>query len=740
MKLRQLILRNSGRIVLLLALAAANAAYLTQNFFGWVITLSFFLFVPGLLLLSCLTHGIRSKWEIASFSLGLSLLLMMAGGLALNSLHTFGLAHPLSTLNIFVTMDLITVVLLAANNKVDVPLPHVPLRATTEQVLTFLGLTVLPLLAVGGAFRLNNGASNILSMVLFAAIPLLFMVLICRRKLAALYPYAVVMFGLAVLLSTSLRGWYITGHDIQHEFKVFQATYANGLWSMNGYRGDPYNACLSLTILPAMLAKITTISTPYIYKAVFQAIFAFGLVPIYLLIKRLGSEWMALTGTLVFISFPPFLNDMPFLNRQEMAFVFLGLLMLLTFSAVRRRPKTIITLFTLLGLILSHYSSGYVTIALLAISWLFFKVMVFRHAGLKPFILPVLSLPILTVALLFTFLWNVQVTNTTSNLSSTVAQTIEGFWGHAYSQASSGVAYSIIAPKTRSPSEVLATNAGNAAAQVNYIPPAVLGLTKLGKTVSHFTNVESLNSLLRSFSAKILQVLLLVGIVIYYFRHRKQKDAKHTYFYALTLSCLVALILVTLVPKLSVDYSVTRMFQQTLIITALPIVCAAQLVLSVFGKFKRYPVALFFALLFLDLSGFVPQVLGGYPPQLALNNAGVYYDLYLTHRGETISYAWLAAQSNGEKVTIDSYAKGRLTATNINAWLVDPLSSQAMVSKYVYQDYSNIHSGAYGVFANGDVIEYAYPSLIQSTDTVYVNQSSQINERVSTTATRTQIK
>jgi len=40
-----------------------------------------------------------------------------------------------------------------------------------------------------------------------------------------------------------------------------------------------------------------------------------------------------------------------------------------------------------------------------------------------------------------------------------------------------------------------------------------------------------------------------------------------------------------------------------------------------------------FGLQFLDLSGFVPQILGSYPAQLSLNNSGTIYEIYYTTRG-----------------------------------------------------------------------------------------------------------
>jgi uncharacterized membrane protein len=710
--------------LLLPLLTVSNLAYLPKNFIGWVITLAFFLFVPGYLLLSCLKHEIESRWEIASFSLGFSLLLMMVGGLLLNSLHTFGLTRPLSTTYIFILLDAITLALLAFNRKRVLNFPSMKLHPSIEHLATVISLTMLPLLAIGGAIRLNNGASNILTMILFAAAPILFILLIWRKNLKTIYPYAVFMIGLSVLFSTSLRGWSITGHDIQHEFRVFQIVSNNGFWNIAHPKGDPYNACLSITILPTIIAKITTISAPYVFKVVFQAIFAFGLIPIYFFMRKLVSTRYALIGALIFISFPPFFNDMPFLNRQEIAFVFFSLLMLTTFMNLARKPKTILTILFLLGVILSHYSSGYITVGLLVLSWLLFKILALKNSAQQSFILPVLSLPIIIVALLFTFLWNAQVTATTAGLRQTVTQTIQGLWGHASDQSSS-VEYSLLSPPTLNPVQVLSKYAGSNTGQVHYVAPSNLPVTKTGKVVSHIVNVESLNNGFRTFCARILQILLLVGLVVFFSKRRKKMKSNETYFFALAISCVILLILITVLPEISVDYSVTRLFQQTLIITAVPIVMAAEFLLGFLGRFKLYGLALLFAFLFLDLSGFVPQLFGGYPPQLALNNSGTYYDIYYVHRGEVIATDWLTQVNRGKSVAADSYGAIRFPGFPFESErIINPVF--AGTHGYLYQDYANTHNGLYASFLSGDLLEYTYKSPIANGNLVYSNQDSKI--------------
>jgi len=706
-------------------LVIANVASLSRNLIASLITLLFFLFVPGYLLLNTLKHGIKSRWEIASFSLGLSILTLMVGGLMLNSLHAFGLAKPLEARNILVMLDAVTYILLALNWKARFKLPDInSIRPNKELALTGAALTLLPLLAVGGAIRLNNGASNVLTVFMLASIALLFLLIITFKNLRPVYPYAIFMMGLAILFATSLRGWSISGHDIQHEFRVFQITSTNGFWAPIGSTHDPYDACLSVTVLPTIISKIASIPAPYVYKVVFQMIFAFGLVPLYLFIKRFIGAQRALIASLVFMSFPPFIEDMPYLNRQEIAFVFFALLMLTTFMNMTRRPKTWLTVLCLLGVILSHYSSAYVTLGILTSSWLFYKLAVHRRTNWQPFVLPALSLPIILGAILFTYIWNAKITDTTAGLRQTVTATINGLEGHAVPQ-SSGVSYSIIAPHTQSPASVLKKYAGKNASNVRYVPSPNLPTTEVGRLVSHVISVSKLNSFLRSFSAKILQVLLLLGVALFFFKQRDKRTAKDTYLYALTLGCLTLLTLITVLPEISVDYSVTRLFQQTLVITSIAILTGLEFLLSFMKRYRLYAMSIFFAVLFLELSGFLPQTLGGYVAQLSLNNSGQYYDLYYVQPGEQLSSTWLLENRNGQSVAADMYAGIRFPGYPFEkAYLLDP--AHAPNAQYLYQDYASTHQGLYAEYINGDVIEYSYQSPITKNNLVYDNQSSRI--------------
>jgi hypothetical protein len=78
-----------------------------------------------------------------------------------------------------------------------------------------------------------------------------------------------------------------------------------------------------------MILHFTGLDGPYIYKVCFQLLFAFCGVITYAIAARLMSRDLALVAAIFFVSFPTFFTDMPFLNRQEIAFLFCGCCFLL---------------------------------------------------------------------------------------------------------------------------------------------------------------------------------------------------------------------------------------------------------------------------------------------------------------------------------------------------------------------------------------------------------------------------
>jgi uncharacterized membrane protein len=713
-------------IIIIALLAISNVAYLIHDFIGWAITLSFFCFTPGLLVINKLIVGKHSTWERIGYALPISLLMLMIDGLIVNSLHAFGSSRPLTTFNIFVVLDASVLLLTLLDRQASIKIHSLSSylsKIKAEHLLVCIALTTLPLLSVFGAFSLNNGGSNVWTLVsLFLAAGLMAF-LLYRKKLSSIYPYAILAVGLSVLLSTSLRGWFITGHDIQHEFYVFQNVSKNSYWNPSKPLGDPYNACLSITILPTILDRITGIYAPYIYKVIFQILFAVGILPIYFIAKKFFGQFKAVVSTIIFISFPTFINDITFLNRQEIAFIFFGILIQVNLSSIPVRAKRLITILMLLGLAISHYSSCYVAIALLAIT-LFIMSLISKKRNIKNLKtrIPLLSVPILFCILLFTFFWNAQITSSTAGLKNTISTTFDQLWSSSSTQAS-GVSYSILPSKAEPPVKVLSKYAGTKSDKVYYSVPANLPLSRLGNWLNKFFSVSSLNSVIRGLSAKILQVLLIIGLII--FIRQRNKSTEETFLLVLGIASLTLLIMITLLPELSEDYSVTRLFQQTLVITAPIIVFALSSILKFTKKLRPYIVGFVFLFMFLDLSGFIPQVLGGYPPQLSLNNSGTYYNLYYVQKGELIAGSWLTQNADQKNtVAADSYAAIRLPNYPFyKLTVVNPIFAKR--GAYLFEDYSNLND-SYAVFIDGDVVQYTYVSPLTQQNLLYNDNISKV--------------
>ena len=89
-------------------------------------------------------------------------------------------------------------------------------------------------LAVLGANRLNNGGGDQLTLAAMAGVALTILFLLYWQRLIREGVIAVVLYlvAVALLFITSLRGWYVTGHDIQREYRVFQLTDSHGRWNI----------------------------------------------------------------------------------------------------------------------------------------------------------------------------------------------------------------------------------------------------------------------------------------------------------------------------------------------------------------------------------------------------------------------------------------------------------------------------------------------------------------------------
>jgi uncharacterized membrane protein len=361
-----------GPVLLGVALMAVNICVAAGLHYPVIIpVLGMFLLVglPTALLMMKVDWRSDSFAERLGYSLVTTLLLLMFGGLIINTiLPPLGITDALGPIPVLILGDVIVAGLLVWRRKEPV---WRPARLTWSFRLTLPEKTVTRLsvvcviLAAIGANRLNNGTGDGVTMVMLVLLCLtLGLMFLWRDRLdPAVISFVIYALALALLLMTSMRGWYTTGHDIQREYRVFELTKTNGNWNISRFR-DAYNACLSITILPTMLWDVTRVHDPYVFKVLYQSMFALCPVLVYRLSLRFTTATIGLIGIAYLLCFPTFSNDMPFLNRQEIAFLFIiAMLLVLTNDAMSIRQKRGWTAVFSIGLIVSHYSSAAVFIA-----------------------------------------------------------------------------------------------------------------------------------------------------------------------------------------------------------------------------------------------------------------------------------------------------------------------------------------------------------------------------------------
>ncbi|MFJ4190611.1 DUF2206 domain-containing protein [Kitasatospora sp. NPDC089509] len=621
------------------------------------------------------------------------------------------------------------------------------------------------LLAVGGAIRLNNGLGPTMALLALGAMAVLFVQLLRGRRR---YPEEVLCLGLfllaaALLLLTSLRGWFITGHDIQREYEVFQLASGADRWQIAAFR-DPYNACLSITLLPTAFARLTGISGLYVFKAVFPLLFALSVPLVYRSVRNLARRTVALLSALYFAAFPTFFTDMTFLARQEIAFLLSGAaLVVLTDRGRPLHRRRVVFTALMGGVVLSHYSTTFVLVAVLAVAlltdhgWRLLSRLRARRAGRpRPTATAFVTWWIVLATAVAAVLWTGPLTGTGGQLRSTVSATVQDITSPAQVQSgSSDTSYSLLGGQAVSPQQRLAQYQASTLhltaegrAKGDYLPAEEVGrypvaavtepdlpLTWLGRALQHTgLDVSGANKAIRQWAADLLQLLLLVGLAVCLWTKRRAFRPVRDQI-TLTIGMLTVIGLLTVLPQLSVDYGVLRAFQQGLFFFA-PFIAAGSL--WVFRWAGRWTPPLAGALavaFFLDLTGAVPQLIGGYPPQLNLNNAGQYYDIYYVQPQERTAITWLEQLTAGDRtqnvqseVQTDRYTFSRLQTLIRGRALDDIYPTLIGADSYVFLGSTTVAKGEATAFYQGDLVTYRYPTgLLDATkNEIYSSDGAEI--------------
>lgn len=290
----------------------------------------------------------------------------MFGGFLLNLLYPLVLA-PLSWGPLLIAFNIAVLVLLFIaywRNRGDFTTGYsIDIETGKFNInLPFIVFPVLfPLLAICGTYLMNIYTNNSVLMLLMGVIPLYILTLVIyRNKISSqVFPFAIWMIALSILLMKGLTSNHILGSDIFGEFYFFQLTANNAHWNVSDVT-QAYNSCLSVSILPTIYNVFLNINPEYVFKVIPVVLVSVIPVVLYLITKTYLGAFRGFLGALLVIFQFAFILTLVDATRTGIALLFFGLLVVILIEREIVGPRKM-GLFIIFGasVIVAHYSTGY---------------------------------------------------------------------------------------------------------------------------------------------------------------------------------------------------------------------------------------------------------------------------------------------------------------------------------------------------------------------------------------------
>jgi uncharacterized membrane protein len=333
-----------------------------REFLGFI----YLTFIPGVLLLRVMRlHELDSVTTLL-YSVGLSLASLMFLGFFINILFPLLRIHnPISLVLLMLTINVFTLVLCGLSYIIDKNFNKKPSLIDTKILFSNkVGfLCLIPFLAILGTYLMNSYGNSIILMILIIVIGLIFLLSAFDKFSQKLYPLIIFVISLSLLFYVSLISNQLFGWDIQVEYYVAQSVILNSIWNFNLWGN--VNSMLSISILAPIYSILLKMNLIWVFKIIYPLIFALLPLGLYEIFKSQTNDKIALLSCFFFISFYVFFNEMIQLGRQEIAELFLVLLILLLITKSNNKINSILFVVFSLSLAVSHYGLSYIYMILL---------------------------------------------------------------------------------------------------------------------------------------------------------------------------------------------------------------------------------------------------------------------------------------------------------------------------------------------------------------------------------------
>lgn len=346
-----------------------------------VISFLYLSFVPGILILRLLKIKDLSNSEIILYCIGLSIISLIFIGLLANLIFPLiGIYNPISLIPLVISLSLFVFLLSALcfkyefNMDSDYQSVGYCLDSNIFDVLNFktLFIAFLPIMAIFGVFLMNYNIDNRLNLCLLVIISLLPLFVSQNILPRSYYPFIVLMVSISLLFDKSLITSYICGSDIFGEYNAANHVLMNNQWLFD--TPGVLNGMLSITILAPVYSIIMNLNLMWVFKIIYPLFFSLLPLGIYVYASRQFNETLAFFAAILVAYTSSFYGIMLEAARQQIAEIFLILIVLLMFQNFERKKKMFLLVIFSLGLIVSHYGISYIFLILLMFSMVFLAV------------------------------------------------------------------------------------------------------------------------------------------------------------------------------------------------------------------------------------------------------------------------------------------------------------------------------------------------------------------------------
>lgn len=342
-----------------------------------IILFIYLTFIPGLILLRVFKLHKLANIETFLYTVGLSLSVLIFTGFFMNMIFPyFGISRPISEVPLIILITAITLVLciLSYIRDKDYSDPsYLKIKEIVSPAILFLSL--IPFLAIFGTYLVNFYHTNIVLIILIIAIALIVALIIFDAFIPMnLYSLAVLVIAISLLFFHSLINVYIPPWDIHQEYHLANLVKINSFW--NSALPQMINGMLSIVILAPIYSDILDMDITWVLKIIYPLLYSLVPLGLYRIFQKQTDDKTSFISCFFFMSVFTFFLEMVELARQEIAELFLILLILLIMDKNMNRTLNIfLSVIFSISMIVSHYGLSYIFVFYIFFSWLLFILM-----------------------------------------------------------------------------------------------------------------------------------------------------------------------------------------------------------------------------------------------------------------------------------------------------------------------------------------------------------------------------